>query len=227
MTDEAEEQENDRKAADWRADQRRDITVKLVALAALKDRVAALDKELRAAGVQMFQEGDREMARIPLDGQLAELGAVTRTKKSVRVVVTDEAEFFGAVLDEHPEMIVQHIDPTFRKALLEQVAKQEAACWPSGEEIAGLAVESRPGGLQVRKVADVAEKLRAVDWRDVLALEAPQGASRGPSALEVCPAACQVCADLYEPGVSYSGDICKSCPECNPALIRASGREST
>lgn len=224
--DEAEMQEMDHKAADWRADVRRDVVAKLVAYAALKDKITELDRELRTAGVEMFQQGDREMARIhDRRGQLVELGSVTRTKDSVTVKVVDEDVFFSAVLMEHPEAIIQVIDPTVRKAILDDIRRREAACWDTGEVIDGVEVDVKPGGLQVRKVEDIADKLPLIQWGSLLALEAPEGASRGPTALDVCPAACQVCKDLYEEGAPPPRGvlICDTCPECNPALLQASG----
>jgi hypothetical protein len=191
---------------------RDEVARRLVLLAALKDKVAQLDRELRDQ-VGEFKEGDRETAVLN-DGP--EIGSVTRTRSGTRAVIADEGLWFSWVLLNHPNAIINQVHPAWKKDLLGRVVFQgdQAIDPKTGVVVQGLRAEPTGGGLQVRKVENVAELLGHVDWR--LALEAPQGAPENPS----CPFSCPMCADLALDAVNLSEGVqpCERCIECNDSL---------
>lgn len=132
---------------------------RLLLYKALTDWLKELDTKLRREVLDDFITGDRQMSILEVqdgDGwEAIELGSVTRTRPFCAASVADEGEFFAWVLERRPDMIVQTVDPTFRKAVLEEVKGRGAPVDEHGEVIEGIEVTHRPGGLQTRPAGDI------------------------------------------------------------------------
>ena len=150
-----------------------ELSTRLLVIAALLDRVKAVDADLRRQVRDRFTVGDRKSGVLdPTRAKDTKLGTVTLAEPSEYVSVQDDAAFFAWVMEEHADELetVVQVKPVFRNAVLDAVKRDGG--WPDPET--GELVEV-PG--VVKRVGDPTPKVVKAKGVDLDALLAEAIAS--------------------------------------------------
>lgn len=150
----------------------RELSTRLLILAALSDRLKTLDAGLRRQVRERFTIGDRTAGILDPARKETKLGTVTLAEPAEYVSVKDDAAFFAWVLENFPDEIesVPTIRSSFRSAVLDAVKKDGG--WAN---IGTGEIESVPG-VEVR-VGDPTPKVMKAKGVDLDALLAEAIAS--------------------------------------------------
>lgn len=103
----------------------RELATHLLAVAALLDRVKAVDTRLRAEAKRRMTVGDRVTGILDPADPKTRIGTVTMAEGSEYVAVKNSAAFFAWVLENHPDEVesILQVKPVFQTAVLNAVKR--------------------------------------------------------------------------------------------------------
>jgi hypothetical protein len=145
----------------------RELATRMLVVAAVQDRLKAIDQELRAQAKSRLTVGDRVTGFLdPEDPKGSKLGTVTMTEGSEYVAVKDSAAFLAWVIENHPDEVESNptVRPAFSKAVTESVKRDGGWIDPeSGELVEVPGVEKDVGDPKpmVRKTGDAGKLVAA------------------------------------------------------------------
>lgn len=139
-----------------------DVTIlasQLIALAAMKKRLAELDGDVRERLQMAMDRGDRKTGRA---GEV-KIGSVTLTDPEAAYRVTDGHAFREWVKANRPDeiVVVESVNAAFEKAILAQGHHE-------GEMVPGVELVTGPAVVQVRPAPDAVDAIAAELAKDGL-----------------------------------------------------------
>ncbi|MFB4320634.1 hypothetical protein [Actinomadura sp. 21ATH] len=109
----------------------KELALRVAVLKALSDQVTKAGSQARAELLRQMHEAGAEKVAAELPGGRKVASVSLAGGHKVSAVVVDEAELLAWVREQRPEELEERIRPAYRRALLEELAR-------NGEEVPGV-----------------------------------------------------------------------------------------